>query len=128
MKSECDLADRECVPCKGGIPPLKGEELNRLHEKLGNGWVVVDDHHLEKSFSFNDFRSAMDFTLRVGELAESEIRFFTRWIPSESVTRIPYGPSWARHFLTVVYWQSNRSMKPPFTRTFRTSTPVHHFR
>ena len=71
MSSECDLANRECVPCKGGVPPLAGEALIRLHEELGNAWAVIDEHHLEKTYTFKDFRSALDFTVRVGELAES---------------------------------------------------------
>ena len=47
-----DLASRECVPCRGGIPPLAGDELETLSEQLGNGWEVVDEHHLEKRFRF----------------------------------------------------------------------------
>lgn len=68
---EQELASRECIPCKGGVPPLKGEELAAYNRKLGNSWKVVDGHHLEKSYEFADFRSALAFTNRVGELAES---------------------------------------------------------
>lgn len=67
-----DLASKECVPCKGGIPPLKGQTLQTLHEKLGNGWQVVSEHHLEKEYKFNNFREALDFTNRVGALAETQ--------------------------------------------------------
>ncbi|MFM1918918.1 MAG: hypothetical protein RLZZ303_552 [Candidatus Hydrogenedentota bacterium] len=70
--SSCDLlAAKDCVPCRGGVPPLKGEELTRLHEQLGNGWEVVDEHHLEKEFKFPDFKSALAYTNAVGEIAES---------------------------------------------------------
>lgn len=65
-----DLASRECIPCRGGIPPLAGDELSELHEELGNSWEVVDGHHLEKTYRFDDFRQALDFVNRVGELAE----------------------------------------------------------
>ena len=68
MSSE--LAAKECVPCKGGVPPLKGDELTALQERLGGGWRVVDEHHLEKEYRFPDFRAALDFTNRVGEMAE----------------------------------------------------------
>lgn len=64
------LADQKCVPCKGGVPPLKGEELERLHRELDGGWQVVGEHHLEKEFKLKDFRQALDFTNQVGELAE----------------------------------------------------------
>lgn len=67
-----DLAAKECVPCKGGVPPLEGEALRQLHERLGNDWDVVDGHHLTKRFEFDDFRQALDFTNRVGELAEEQ--------------------------------------------------------
>lgn len=67
-----DLASRECVPCRGGVPPLQGEELERLSDELGDAWSVIDGHHLARTFEFPDFKSALDFTNRVGELAERE--------------------------------------------------------
>ena len=66
------LASKQCVPCRGGVPPLKGAEVQALREKLGNDWQVMEEHHLEKSFRFKDFREALDFTVRVGELAEQQ--------------------------------------------------------
>lgn len=66
------LAQKECVPCKGGVPPLGGDELRTLQRELDAGWEVVDEHHLEKTFEFPDFRSALDFTVKVGELAEEQ--------------------------------------------------------
>jgi len=67
-----DLASKQCVPCRGGVPPLKGERLLNLQAELGNGWKVIGDHHLEKEFRFSDFREALDFTNRIGELAEQQ--------------------------------------------------------
>jgi 4a-hydroxytetrahydrobiopterin dehydratase len=58
------------VPCRGGVPPLTGEEIEPYLADLGNGWEVADGHHLEKEYRFRDFREALDFTIRVGELAE----------------------------------------------------------
>lgn len=66
------LAAKHCVPCRGGVPPLAGEELRKLEEELAGGWQVVDGHHLRKAFPFPDFVTALDFTNRVGELAEQE--------------------------------------------------------
>ena len=65
-----DLASRECIPCRGGIPPLEGEELTSLHEELGGDWELVDDHHLIKTYRFPNFQQALDFTNRIGALAE----------------------------------------------------------
>ncbi len=67
-----DLAAKNCVPCRGGVPPLKGEEMRRLLEQLGNDWTVVDDHHLEKNYKFKDFAEALGFTNRIGAIAEEQ--------------------------------------------------------
>ena len=65
-----DLAMRECVPCKGGVPPLEGEVLREWAAKLGGCWRVVDAHHLEKTYSFKPYTQCVDFTNRVAALAE----------------------------------------------------------
>lgn len=64
-----ELASKTCVPCKGGIPPLRGEALELLKRQV-QGWDVVEEHHLFKTFKFPDFRNALDFVNRVGEVAE----------------------------------------------------------
>lgn len=64
------LAQQKCGPCRGGTPPLQGPALKKLQEQLGGGWQVVNEHHLEKEFQFKDFKAALAFTNRVGELAE----------------------------------------------------------
>jgi 4a-hydroxytetrahydrobiopterin dehydratase len=66
-----DLASMRCVPCRGGVAPLAPEEIASYLGDLGNDWRVVEDHHLEKEYRFRDFREALDFTNRVGELAEN---------------------------------------------------------
>ena len=66
------LAQETCIPCRGGVPPLKGEELDALQDKLGNGWQIINEHHLEKEYIFADFRQALDFTVKVGEVAENQ--------------------------------------------------------
>ena len=66
-----ELANRDCVPCRGGVPPLKGEDLQKLQSEL-QGWSVVDEHHLSKVYKSADFREALAFVNRVGELAEEQ--------------------------------------------------------
>ncbi|MDQ3002927.1 MAG: 4a-hydroxytetrahydrobiopterin dehydratase [Fibrobacterota bacterium] len=69
----CDiLAAKDCIPCKGGVPPLKGVELQKLSAQLGHDWKVVDEHHLEKRYTFKDFKQALDFTNKVGAVAEAQ--------------------------------------------------------
>jgi len=67
-----ELAKKQCVPCKGGTPPLAGKELDRLLGQLGNEWRVVNGHHLEKEYKFPNFVDALAFTNRVGEIAEAQ--------------------------------------------------------
>lgn len=70
MSSE--LAQKHCVPCRGGVSPLKGQELNSLYTKLNKGWQVISEHHLEKEFLFKNFKEALDFTVKIGALSEAE--------------------------------------------------------
>ncbi len=65
------LASKTCVPCKGGVPPLKGAELQKLHDQVPD-WSVIDEHHLYKSYAFPDFRTALAFVNRAGDLAEQQ--------------------------------------------------------
>lgn len=67
-----DLASRQCVPCRGGVPPLDAENQRRLLGALGTDWRVVDGHHLEKEYRFENFAQALAFTNRLGELAEEQ--------------------------------------------------------
>jgi len=66
-----DLASKTCVPCRGGTPPLKGEELDDLRRQVPE-WEVVEEHHLRRRFRFKNFREALGFVNRVGELAEEQ--------------------------------------------------------
>ncbi|OHB84757.1 MAG: 4a-hydroxytetrahydrobiopterin dehydratase [Planctomycetes bacterium RIFCSPHIGHO2_02_FULL_38_41] len=66
-----ELASKTCVPCKGGVPPLKGEALQTLQRQV-EGWNVVEEHHLFKSFKFPDFSKALDFVNKVGAIAEEQ--------------------------------------------------------
>jgi 4a-hydroxytetrahydrobiopterin dehydratase len=66
------LAEKDCVPCKGGVPPLKGEDLSRLKHELNPGWQIVQEHHLDREFKFKNFVDALAFTNKVGELAEQQ--------------------------------------------------------
>ena len=66
-----ELAERECVPCRGGVPPIKGDQIRELLGQLTN-WEVVQEHHLRKEYRFKNFRDTLDLVNRVGELAERQ--------------------------------------------------------
>jgi 4a-hydroxytetrahydrobiopterin dehydratase len=66
-----DLAGKNCVPCRGGVPPLAGKDLEGLAQQLPD-WKVVDGHHITRLFKFPDFRQALAFVNKVGDLAEEQ--------------------------------------------------------
>jgi len=66
------LAAKKCVPCAGGVEPLKSDAIKQLLAELDNGWQVVDEHHLEKQYKFKDFACALQFVNNIGQLAEQQ--------------------------------------------------------
>jgi 4a-hydroxytetrahydrobiopterin dehydratase len=66
-----ELAQRTCVPCKGGVPPLRGDALAALTRQVP-GWKVIEEHHIEKSYDFPDFVSALEFVKSIGSVAEEQ--------------------------------------------------------
>jgi 4a-hydroxytetrahydrobiopterin dehydratase len=65
------LAEKTCVPCRGGVPPLTAEQIQPLAAQLDR-WTVKDHHHLEKMFAFHDFKTALAFVNQVGAIAEAQ--------------------------------------------------------
>jgi len=51
---------------------LKGDALRQLKEQLDGNWRIVEEKRLERQFKFPDFRHALEFTNRVGEIAEEQ--------------------------------------------------------
>ena len=74
------LAERQCIPCRGGVPPLTREELAPLVAQIDSAWAVrdvPDDRRgtvtkLERRYAFKNFKDAIAFAARVGELAEEQ--------------------------------------------------------
>ena len=65
------LAEKKCIPCQGGVPPLEQEKRVAFLAELKN-WQIIDDHHLRKSYQFADFTSALSWVNTIGEIAEQE--------------------------------------------------------
>ena len=68
---ETELANKQCVPCRGDVPALKGKELEEIHRGVPK-WTVVDEHQIRRELKFPDFQQALDFVNRVGALAEEQ--------------------------------------------------------
>ena len=66
------LADKTCVPCQGGVPPLTAAEIAPLMSQLSESWTVVDNHHLEAHFKFDDFASSLKAAIELGAVAEEQ--------------------------------------------------------
>jgi 4a-hydroxytetrahydrobiopterin dehydratase len=66
------LANRPILPYQKDENPLSDEEIRGYLDQLPD-WKIVEREgipRLEKSFSFDDFVAAVDFTNQVAELAE----------------------------------------------------------
>jgi 4a-hydroxytetrahydrobiopterin dehydratase len=50
---------------------MRGKEIKEFLGEL-KGWDVIEEHHLLKSFGFGNFRQALDFVNRIGEVAEAQ--------------------------------------------------------
>ncbi len=66
-----ELAQKACVPCRGGVPPLDAEQVEALLQELDD-WTVEQEYHLTKTFKSRDFAEALAFVNRVGAIAEQE--------------------------------------------------------
>jgi 4a-hydroxytetrahydrobiopterin dehydratase len=69
-----DLKELACVPCRGGEPPLSEAEIATLKPQLPDWEIIEVDgiQRLQRAFKFKNFTQALEFTNRVGELAETE--------------------------------------------------------
>ncbi len=69
-----ELTQLKCVACRRGAPTVTAEEITEFHPQVPD-WVIVERdsiNRLERVFKFKDFVEALDFTNRVGEIAEAE--------------------------------------------------------
>lgn len=58
----CDLSDKSCVPCEGGVPALSAAEAAGLMAELDQGWVLdmeTDGGRLSRRLEFKGFAKAV---------------------------------------------------------------------
>lgn len=66
------LADKACVPCRGGVPGLAAHEAEALLAETP-GWTLEEGAtRIRRTFRFKDFAAAMAFAQRVGALADEQ--------------------------------------------------------
>lgn len=67
-----NLADKKCIPCSLGTPPLEEVEIKEYMKELSEDWIVINNHHIERDYKFKNFKEALEFANKVGALAEEE--------------------------------------------------------
>ncbi len=71
MSTTKSLIQMKCEACEGWMKPMKREEYLPFLKQV-NGWEVDEDRKIKKLFKFKNFKEALNFVNRVGELAEAE--------------------------------------------------------
>ena len=66
------ITEKTCIPCQGGIPPLKSKEIKRLLIQLENGWEVYKNKEIRKKYLFSKYTDAIIFSNKIADLAEKE--------------------------------------------------------
>ena len=70
-----DLDQKNCIPCRGGVPPFDIAEIHKYLKKV-DGWDVKknseENYFLEKDFKFTNFSESQKFINNVGNLAEEQ--------------------------------------------------------
>ena len=68
-----DLSSKHCVPCEGGMPPLKPARARAMRAKLHRGWTIAKDgKSLQRSVKFKDFYRTMSFVNALAHIANTE--------------------------------------------------------
>ena len=68
------LAQQQCEACRADAPKVEDHELAELIREIPDWAAVVinDVMQLERQYRFKNFKLALAFTNKVGELAEAE--------------------------------------------------------
>lgn len=67
-----ELAKRQCMPCRGGIPPLTKAEAETLIANVPGWSLTPDGKSIFRDYKFPDFARALGFVNKVGNIAERE--------------------------------------------------------
>ena len=88
------LAEKTCIPCRGGTPPLEASAAKELLSQAPS-WTLVDGaHRIERTFRFANFKGALEFVNKIGELAEVEpigplaLRGFLQPVPAFKLRKL----------------------------------------
>jgi 4a-hydroxytetrahydrobiopterin dehydratase len=65
------LRQEDCVPCQGGVPALDLDEVGMLLSEVPDWSLAEDPPRIERSWTFTDFQTALDFVVQAGAVAEA---------------------------------------------------------
>ena len=67
-----ELKNQKCTACSGNTPKFDEKQISDNLSKL-NSWSVNDEQKMiYKKFNFKTFKQALNFTNKVGEIADLE--------------------------------------------------------
>ena len=67
-----ELENKKCVPCSIGDTPLNHNDIMSFMDLVSEEWEVINDVKLQRTFKFKNFKEALEFTNKLGSLAEDE--------------------------------------------------------
>jgi 4a-hydroxytetrahydrobiopterin dehydratase len=67
-----ELAEKKCIPCEGGIPPMNISEIEEFKKKIHSDWKIENGTKLTRTFLFVNYRHTMDFVNQIAMIAEEE--------------------------------------------------------
>lgn len=69
----CDLTDKHCKPCEGGVDPLNNEQAGELLASLHADWsIAVDGKEISRTYRFRDYYQTMAFVNALAWIAHGE--------------------------------------------------------
>ena len=66
-----ELSKKECIPCKGGIPPMDREKAKEMLNLVHNDWNLVESHHIERVWTFTNFENALNLSTWQGTFVKN---------------------------------------------------------
>lgn len=60
------------MPCEGGVKPLTPDEYGSFLQTELLGWMDINEKRIEKEYKFKNFKQALEFVNKVGDIAELE--------------------------------------------------------
>jgi len=67
-----ELSEKACIPCRDGAEPLSPVESQKMVSLLNDHWALVENHHLEREWSFPNFAEALAYVVILGGICEEE--------------------------------------------------------